>query len=67
MKYLFCGTYIKEYTTNTDAELAWLNKGKAATKIPIEVFHNTYFEGKIGYNGRSLLSISALRSRLYLR
>ncbi len=53
MKYLFCGTYIKEYTTNTDAELARLNKGK--NKIPFEMFHNTYFQGKIGYNGRSLL------------
>lgn len=42
---------IEEYITIHDAELKALYHGKA--KIPMQAFHDAYFEGKIDFNGTS--------------
>ncbi|EDR01009.1 sphingolipid C9-methyltransferase [Laccaria bicolor S238N-H82] len=43
------GKDIDEYITINDPELKKLYKGKE--KIPMQVFHDAYFEGKIDFNG----------------
>jgi hypothetical protein len=45
------GEDIEKYITVKDPELKELYKGK--NKIPIQVFHDAYFEGKIDINGAS--------------
>lgn len=42
---------IEEYITINDPELKALYHGKE--KIPMQVFHDAYFEGKIDFNGVS--------------
>lgn len=46
------GKNIEEYITIKDPELKKLYNGKE--KIPMQVFHDAYFEGKIDFNGTSL-------------
>ncbi|CAK5271046.1 unnamed protein product [Mycena citricolor] len=48
-KVLFPGKDIEEYITIKDPELKKLYYGK--NKIPMQVFHDAYFEGKIDFNG----------------
>jgi len=43
------GKDIEEYITINDPELKKLYKGKE--KIPMQVFHDAYFDGKIEFNG----------------
>ena len=43
------GKDIEEYITINDPELKKLYKGKE--KIPMQVFHDAYFDGKIDFNG----------------
>ncbi|KAF8193018.1 sphingolipid C9-methyltransferase [Pholiota molesta] len=43
------GKEIEEYITIHDPELKKVYKGKE--KIPMQVFHDAYFEGKIDFNG----------------
>jgi len=43
------GKNIEEYITIKDPELKKLYKGKE--KIPMQLFHDAYFEGKIDFNG----------------
>lgn len=50
-KVVLPGKDIEEYITITDPELKKLYKGKE--KIPMQVFHDAYFEGKIEFNGAS--------------
>lgn len=52
-KVVLPGKDIEEYITITDPELKRLYKGKE--KIPMQVFHDAYFEGKIEFNGTSRL------------
>ena len=46
------GRNIEEYITIKDPELKAKYFGKE--KIPMQVFHDAYFEGKIDFNGMSL-------------
>ncbi|KIK76977.1 hypothetical protein PAXRUDRAFT_835153 [Paxillus rubicundulus Ve08.2h10] len=48
-KVLLPGKDIEEYITINDPELKALYHGKE--KIPMQVFHDAYFEGKIDFNG----------------
>lgn len=45
------GKNIEEYITIHDPELKQLYKGRE--KIPMQVFHDAYFDGKIDFNGTS--------------
>ena len=49
------GKDIEEYITIKDPELAQLYHGK--NKIPIQVFHDAYFDGKIDIKGTSRVSM----------
>lgn len=51
---------IEEYITIKDAELKALYHGKE--KIPMQVFHDAYFEGKIDFNGTSHRLVAPHRS-----
>jgi hypothetical protein len=59
------GKEIEEYITIHDPELKKVYKGKE--KIPMQVFHDAYFEGKIDFNGASSLSASCCRVTLTFR
>ncbi|KAJ7471299.1 sphingolipid C9-methyltransferase [Mycena galericulata] len=48
-KVILPGKDIEEYITIKDPELKKLYNGK--NKIPMQVFHDAYFEGKIDFNG----------------
>jgi len=48
-KVVLPGKDIEEYIDIKDAELKQLYKGKE--KIPMQVFHDAYFEGKIDFKG----------------
>jgi cyclopropane fatty-acyl-phospholipid synthase-like methyltransferase len=48
-KVVLPGKDIEEYITINDPELKMLYKGKE--KIPMQVFHDAYFDGKIDFNG----------------
>ena len=47
------GKDIEEYITIKDSELKKLYKGKE--KIPMQIFHDAYFEGKIDFKGMSFV------------
>lgn len=48
-KVILPGKDIEEYITIKDEELKRLYKGK--DKIPMQLFHDAYFDGKIDFNG----------------
>ncbi|KAG5723075.1 hypothetical protein E4T56_gene8846, partial [Termitomyces sp. T112] len=48
-KVVLPGKDIEDYVTIKDAELKQLYNGK--NKIPMQVFHDAYFDGKIEFNG----------------
>ena len=48
-KVILPGKDIEEYITIKDDELKALYHGKE--KIPMQIFHDAYFEGKIDFNG----------------
>lgn len=52
-KVVLPGKDIEEYITIKDAELKKLYHGK--NKIPMQIFHDAYFDGKIDFNGKSLV------------
>lgn len=54
-KVVLPGKNIEEYITINDPELKKLYKGKE--KIPMQVFHDAFFEGKIDFNGACDASI----------
>ena len=60
---------IEEYITIHDAELKLQFKGQ--NKIPMQVFHDAFFEGKIDFNGDSSLHVThvllLLNTRLFLQ
>ena len=56
------GKDIEEYITIKDVELKKRYHGKE--KIPMQIFHDAYFEGKIDFNG---MSHSILHLCLFLR
>ena len=49
------GKDIEEYITIKDPELKKLYKGKE--KIPMQIFHDAYFDGKIDFKGLSLFCV----------
>lgn len=49
------GRDIEEYITIKDSELKRLYKGK--DKIPMQTFHDAYFDGKIDFNGQQRVLI----------
>ena len=51
-KVVLPGKNIEEYITIKDVELKKLYKGRE--KIPMQLFHDAYFEGKIDFKGMSL-------------
>jgi hypothetical protein len=53
------GKDIEEYITIKDPELKKLYNGK--NKIPMQIFHDAYFEGKIDFNGEIFFSIAERR------
>ena len=59
-KVVLPGKDIEEYITIKDAELKKLYKGKE--KIPMQLFHDAYFEGKIDFKGVSLSYVFSRRS-----
>ena len=61
-KVVLPGKDIEEYITIKDAELKKLYKGKE--KIPMQLFHDAYFEGKIDFKGVSLFYASSVASNL---
>jgi len=48
-KVVLPGKDIEEYITIKDSELKKVYKGKE--KIPMQLFHDSYFDGKIDFNG----------------
>jgi hypothetical protein len=54
-KVVLPGKNIDEYITIKNAELKKLYKGRE--KIPMQLFHDAYFEGKIDFKGVSLLYV----------
>ncbi len=50
-KVILPGKDIEEYITINDPELKKVYKGKE--KIPMQLFHDNYFDGKIEFNGVS--------------
>jgi hypothetical protein len=48
-KVVLPGKDIEEYITINDPELKKVYKGKE--KIPMQLFHDSYFDGKIDFNG----------------
>lgn len=52
-KVVLPGKDIEEYITIKDPELKKVYKGKE--KIPMQLFHDSYFDGKIDFNGSFLL------------
>lgn len=61
-KVVLPGKDIEEYITIKDPELKKLYKGKE--KIPMQLFHDAYFDGKIDFKGVSLCSVCFRPSRL---
>lgn len=53
-KVILPGKDIEEYITIKDAELKKVYKGKE--KIPMQLFHDSFFEGKIEFNGMTFQS-----------
>lgn len=58
-KVVLPGNDIEHYITINDAELKKLYKGKE--KIPMQLFHDAYFEGKIDFNGMSSFYVPSSR------
>ena len=58
-KVVLPGKDIDEYITIKDAELKKLYKGKE--KIPMQLFHDAYFEGKIDFKGVSVFYVFSSR------
>ena len=56
-KVVLPGKNIEEYITIKDVELKKLYKGRE--KIPMQLFHDAYFEGKIDFKGMSLFFYNA--------
>ena len=56
VKVLMPGKDLEEYITINDPELREKYHGKE--KIPMQVFHDAYFEGKIEFNGSFLYTLS---------
>ena len=54
-KVVLPGKDIEEYITIKDAELKKLYKGKE--KIPMQLFHDAYFDGKVDFKGVSLFCV----------
>ena len=63
-KVVLPGKDIEDYITIKDVELKKLYKGRE--KIPMQLFHDAYFEGKIDFKGMSLLYVSLSRTLKFL-
>jgi len=60
-KVLMPGKDLEEYITIKDPELREKYHGKE--KIPMQVFHDAYFEGKIDFNGTFLYTFASYMIR----
>lgn len=58
-KVILPGKDIEEYITIKDEDLKRVYKGK--DKIPMQIFHDAYFEGKIDFNGQRRVPVYPTR------